>query len=405
MDFSRFLAFDHKYTEKFDGIASEFPFAYMLIEKQLRNAEGGYADLAKENARKASRISFGRMFRVLVSLWSQPRSDVAQYYMSFERFAWLESGLRPMLSSMGFSDFKENRNLNRAATFGTAYARFMRAARMRGFQRAVDDRKLLSALDKQARKNFERVKKNLVKANVRLFLADGDTLPHSRFYCRAAHEIGVPYIVFSHGYIQDLQLLSIAPIYADYHVTWTEQQLKDLAGAVSPPDAQKVICFGYPKSIFPSEGIKGLALIAWHSLVDCDRAKEMAAIGVLVERARAEGYQVRLRLHPKDRRDSNLYEACRKLNIEVSDNLLETDIRDAEIVLGSYSSVMIEAAMSGKTVLQISDYSIFSFENIDLLKPTDSIREIAENAPRRLLPPTFNFAEFEQFLKSILKAA
>lgn len=403
MDFSQFSPFEDRFCNKYCGIINEFPFAYLLIEKQLRNFEGGFPDLAVRNARNASKTNYGRMLRAVLFAWRYKKIAHSQYYMSFERFSKLEAGLKPMLSTMGISPFTANKQLNRLATLGTAYSRFMKVASRRGFEHAANDRALLRALDRQGQKNFERIKRFLTKANIKLFLADGDTTPHTRLYCLAARQLQVPYIVFAHGYVQDLQLVSVAPINADYFIPWTEQQLRDLAAAVKESDAQKLRYFGYPKAVFPSAGVAELALIAWHSLFDCDRAKEIEAIKSLTRRAQAEGYNVRLRLHPKDRSDNILRETFSNMNVDVSTNALDVDILDSEIVLGSYSSVMIEAAMSGNKVLQVSDYSIFSFENVPLLGPDDSIRKVIASTSSRTLPKSFDFEEFGTFLSEAMK--
>lgn len=402
MDFSSYLPFDHEFKKKFDWLYDEYPYAMMLFEKQLRNAEGGYEDLAKQNARGAGRTSLRRMLQVYYALWRMPISNSPQYYLSLERFEGIQSGLTETARLLELQLLTGNRNFNKVATLGAAYPKFMRIVFKYGFTRALEDRKLLTKLENQSRKNFEKVKLFLIKANVRLFIADGDTLPHARFYCQAAREIGAPYIVFSHGYVQDRQLLSIAPIHADYHITWTEQQRNDLASAIDPSDAQKVLFFGYPKAHFQSEPVKNLALIAWNSLVDSDRDAEISAITSLVKRARSEGYDIRLRLHPKDKKDQALMRQCELLDLEISKNTLDVDIRDAEVVLGSYSSVMIEAAMSGKKVLQLAECSEYTFENVPLLQANESIRQALKHTAHHSRPQLFDHKKFEQFLRSVL---
>lgn len=151
-----------------------------------------------------------------------------------------------------------------------------------------------------------------------------------------------------------------------------------------------------------SEPVKNLALIVWNSLVDSDRDAEIPAITSLVKRARSEGYDIRLRLHPKDKQDQALMRQCGQLDLEISKNALDADIRDAEVVLGSYSSVMIEAAMSGKEVLQLAECSDYMFENVPLLEANESIRQALEHTAQHAPPQLFDHRKFQQFLRSVL---
>ncbi len=241
------------------------------------------------------------------------------------------------------------------------------------------------------------------KKNVRLVIADGDTQPAMRLIIRAARTIGAPSIIFAHGYIQNPQLVSIAPIYGDYLITWTEQQANDLKASISGQDAEKVRFFGYPKDTYLSAGRDDLVLIVWHPFANADRERQIQTILSVARQLKAAGYDARLRLHPKDGKAKDLCKAFENEGLDVSTSSLAEDIGSAGVVVGSRSSVLIEAAMSGKRVYQLADQEV-SFEGITQFSPTADIAEIVKRPSSVSPPPPFDHSRFSEFLDSVVNS-
>jgi glutaredoxin-related protein len=63
---------------------------------------------------------------------------------------------------------------------------------------------------------------------------------------------------------------------------------------------------------------------------------------------------------------------------------------------------MIEAAMSGKKVLQLAECSEYTFENVPLLQANESIRQALKHTAQHARPQLFDHKKFEQFLRSVL---
>ncbi|AWI60713.1 hypothetical protein [Sinorhizobium fredii] len=373
MDFSAYRTFDDEFRAKYADLLESRPYAAMLIEKQLRNYESGAAAIAGANIRKLTRSNYGRRFRAqlafrlggLLSRESEPR-----YYLKLERFDTFKSNLSSPLAGLGMKPLREvgaglmpeMRVLHQLATLGGAFRTFMRTAEAEGIEKAVANQRLVNRLDKQARGNFALVKAMIEKQRLQLFIADGDTLPFSRMICAAAKELAVPYVVIAHGYIQSPRLVGIAPIYGDYLVTWTEQQAADLRQALREEEKAKVLCFGYPKDTYRSDVMGNQALIVWHPLHDGDLALQVEEIRGIMAALQAAGYDSRLRLHPRDTKARALRGFFSDTGIEISKDPLADDLEKSALVIGSRSSVLVEAAMSGKRVFQLAAYSTTPLE-------------------------------------------
>ncbi len=132
MNFSAFHTFNAAFEQKFAHLSREYPFAMMMLEKQLRNHESGSVYVAKQNMQKMERGNFGRTLRALAVLYFSRRLAVPSYYLKLDRFDALETGLKPMLASAGLKAIDDQKHLRRLATSGNALPRFMRKARVIG---------------------------------------------------------------------------------------------------------------------------------------------------------------------------------------------------------------------------------------------------------------------------------
>lgn len=406
MDFSLFRPFNTAFNDKYVSIREKYPFAFLMMEKQLRNFESGSAKLTLQNIRKASRLNIGRMIRSTIFAHTYKSSFTPQYYMSFERFRWLEHQLDYRMRAKNMSRFEPGKHLERLATRGLAYPKFMRIAAKNGLEAALEHKDLLASLNSDGKRNFCLIKSLLIKSKTKLVLTDGDTVPYAQMLCRAARQLGIPYVVFAHGYIQNPRLVGIAPINGDYLIPWTKGQFDDLAAELEEADILKLRYFGYPKEVFSSEVNSGQALIVWHTLLDRDREADIKDLVSSCRRVRDEGYEIRLRLHPKDNNDQELRKLLAEENINISKRSLGDDIREAEIIVGSYSSVLVEAAMSGKCAMQFSKYSkLFSFEGIHVLHPLETIREVALKQKKASSLQPFDFDTFEVFLNGVMPSS
>lgn len=402
MNFSLFRPFNDAFNEKYGWLRERYPYAFLLIEKQIRNFESGSIALCAQNARKSSRLNFGRMIRSTIFAYAYTGCSEPQFYLNFERFDWLESRLMTKMSEKGFLRFEKGKQLQRLATRGLAYPKFMKIAANHGMDFALESEALLERLDVDGKRNFELIKTVISKSNIKIFLMDGDTVPHAQIYCLAAQQLNIPYVVFAHGYIQNPRLVGIAPIKGDFLIPWTYQQFEDLSAYLQDHDARKLRYFGYPKEVFSGAGNADQVLIAWHTLLDRDRKAEADDLLSTIRRIRAEGYRISVRLHPKDANDRQLCELLAKENVEISRKSLRDDISQAELVIGSFSSVMVEAAMSGKNVLQLAAYSSLPFERVPLLYPHEAIRDVVGKLVSPPSMQSFDFEAFETFLHEIL---
>lgn len=411
MDFSGYRTFDDAFQAKYADLFDNYPFAAMLIEKQLRTYEAGAVAAAGANIRKLARANYGRRIRAQIAfhLAGLKRDASPTYYLNLDRFDSLKSKVSSQLAGLGLAPLREERGmlmsemraLHQLATLGGAFQTFMRAAATKGIVEAAADNQLLGKLDRQARKNFALVKAMIQKQQIQLFIADGDTLPFSRMICAAAKELHVPYVVIAHGYIQHPQLVGIAPIYGDYLVAWTEQQALDLRRALRQEEKSRVLYFGYPKDTHRSEANDNQALIVWHPSHDGDLVLQAREIRDVAEALRSAGYGSRLRLHPKDTKAREFRAFFSGDDIEVSNKPLADDLEQSSVVIGSRSSVLVEAAMSGKRVFQLAAYRTTPLECVAPIEVGDTFATALKANHETEARRPFDYDGFLSFLTRI----
>ena len=211
-------------------------------------------------------------------------------------------------------------------------------------------------MERDAVRNRDGVTKLMTRWDIRLIIADGDSLPHLRVIGSVAKRRGCPFIVLAHGYAQNPKLISLAPIHADYLLTWTEQQAEDIRAVLPSAQRSKVLCFGYPKDLSEPSSLADSLLIVWHPTRQDDLVEQVRELRAVIDQYAADGFKVRLRFHPKeDRHTEFLHELDRE--VEISNEVLETALQRAAVVIGSRSSALVEAAMSGIPTYQLERYA------------------------------------------------
>ena len=228
-----------------------------------------------------------------------------------------------------------------------------------------------------------------------------------RVILRAANELGIPYVVVSHGFVTDPKLVTIAPLYADMFVAWTEDQRRGLCEAIGPKSAVKVHHFGFPKPpLLQGSGISGRVLLVWHPFIESHgiSIREFDTATTIIKRLATAGLDPVLRLHPKDRSDAALANALKDEGVVTDHSSISVALGRAEVVLGSLSSLLIEAASVGKPVFQLSNYpSIPDLPRIDGNDDglAETIRLACGTTPQHY--PSFDSQEFFDGLLHLMK--
>jgi len=396
VDFSAYKDFQKTFVSRYGAFERTHPFTMMVLEQELRNSQFGDTDIAQRNLSRQS----DRLWIVehLLKLGARRAARGPQVYIEMPGFAGLAADLSHRFEARNVSVFSNqrimaqpaNKLLHRLIKLGPTYSRAMARAGANGPDALLEDTALLARLEAELAVNYERMK-NFVRAqNIRAFIATGDCKPFSRFLCRAAQDLDLPYIVLAHGYISHSTLVSIAPVHADRLIVWTEQQAKLLHDAV-PDRAEHIYSFGFPPRAAPTDRTlkERRVLFVWEPLGRFGILENhLPVLSKLAATCSSVGFIPAMRLHPKERGDEALMQSLRAIGFEIDSDDMGMALSRAAVVASSNSTVLCEAAACGIPAVQIEDLAVFAFEGAEMCAAAefDPARAAATETGQPALP-------------------
>ena len=373
MDFSAYKGFQEDFERRFGAYSRTHPFTMMLLDLELRNALFGDAAIAQRNlARQTDKMWLADL---LMKVAARRSASGPQVYIEMPGFNDLAAGLSERFEARGFRIFSRrkilgtpaNKFLHRLSKLGPSHSAAMARGGAEGPEAILRDRELLDRLESTLVENYQRMKAFVSAQDIRVFVASGDAKPFSRFLCRIAQELGLPYVVVAHGYVSHTTLVSIAPLHADRLIAWTERQAELLRVAL-PDRGPDIRCFGFPVRSAPPDRIRveRRVLLAWEPLSRPGKdASHMPVLGQLARICAQAGYTAVLRLHPKERKDARIARQVQDMGLVLDDDDMATALSRAAVVVSSNSTVLCEAAAFGVPAVQITELSEFEFEGAD----------------------------------------
>ncbi|MBF9032834.1 hypothetical protein HKCCE2091_01140 [Rhodobacterales bacterium HKCCE2091] len=408
MAFADYRTLQGRFVEEFGAIGDAFPFSLMAFESELRNFSYGHGHDAQRNLTRR-----GRHQPVLDGLARAIAPRIVgrkQVLVDLPGFGVLAGHLKGRFAELGYNDFTGRRVLRmpiqklarRLATSGSAYANMARRIAERGPEGFTADRAVLSTLERQLAGNYRRFRDFVARQDIRLVLASGDTLPAQRFLCRAATEIGFPYVVLAHGYIGHPALLSVAPVRADKLLVWTERQ-RDLIVDALPDRAADIVSVGFPNRLERPDrsGVERRVLFAWEPLAYADLLQRHSPIlEVLARRCRDAGFVPVFRAHPKERDAAWLRELIDRLDFERDKDTMQRALERAALVISSNSTVLPEVAAVGIPAVQVADIARFDYEGAQKVPAAEF--DPAAIATDATVPPPFDLMDPDRVFDLLL---
>ncbi|WNK20120.1 hypothetical protein P1P91_00010 [Halomonas piscis] len=399
--FKDFLEFNKRFCDKYAKQMEKYPYAFMLVEKELRNIESGREWLAYANFKKLSRYkplkNFYRSYAFLVARFLS--KNTLKTYVSLGRFKSLEErvkqhyGLRDesKVSKLKYPFMLIKGDAIRLSSLPVArcgYSSFYKRLLRSDFDSLSE--KYLDKINRLAKNDVLKLSDLMKRLGVKRIIATGDSTSASRLLCEAAKKAGAKYFVVAHGYVQDPKLISIAPIYADRIFMWTHNQQASFQEAVQEESQKSKIFFeGSPLRVKDNQVQEELEerkfLFALEPLPkDEDQKKSFIDIVRSYARKVIEcGAEPVFRLHPKDNKESESFLSlvgCGKLS-SVRD--VYYDIGTSRCVVISNSSVAVQSALYGVKSVQIKGLKKFDFEYTEAM----------------------SLAEFDRFIKNGMAGA
>ena len=272
----------------------------------------------------------------------------------------------------------------------------------------LDDNELMVQLNQSVQQDTVRTAQLTKKLGINIFINTGDSSGNARILIDSSKYHNSKVISFAHGYIACDSLMGIAPIRSDKLILWTNKQLLEISNAVGYEQSGKLSYIGFPKKFSADRESSGeiisLLLVGYikHILKD----KKLSAIFInVIEALRGFSTKVKLRLHPHERHGIPIIdEFVAKNNIELSSGGLDSDIAEADYIMGTGSSVLVEAASYGKNVFEINEFSDsrLDFEGVIGIN-AEQVKEIelfSDRINNNYL--AFNEKELERNLKKLI---
>lgn len=250
-------------------------------------------------------------------------------------------------------------SLLRVPGFRTA----MRDHSLASFERHID----LDLFDRQLDDSIDQLGSAMRRFGLSVFISQDFHSLVGRVLAVACRRAKVTSVEVAHGYTQNSVLLTLAPLSARYSIVWTDLLREDIRRVLPLDEQSRLTSFGPPflccsaalstKRRTSQGNAKCLLVLAPLGGLDED------AIGVELERAKrlvliSSSFfsEVMLRLKSTDPARDIYSDAAWLRGYRISSGSLSSDLFWADFVIGSRSSsVLVEAAVYGKTSIEIVD--------------------------------------------------
>jgi hypothetical protein len=242
------------------------------------------------------------------------------------------------------------------------------------WQKLLDDELLMLDLDKSVKQDVIRTAKLVKRLGINIFVNTGDSSGNARILIDSSKYFDSKTITIAHGYFQDSTLLGVAPVRSDKLILWTEKQLLEMSDAIGKGQSKKLAYIGFPKNYTVSDVVNDSvrSLLLMGLIEDIIKDEKLRTIlENVIEALKGFSDKVQLRLHPHERYGVPIIEEfVNKINIELTDGDLYSEIASADYIVGANSSTLVEAASSGKKVYVIEELleSGLEFEKVIKIK-------------------------------------
>ena len=236
----------------------------------------------------------------------------------------------------------------------------------------LDDRELMMQLNRSVQQDTVHTAQLIKRLGINIFINTGDSSGNARILIDSSKYYDSKTISFAHGYIQNKKLMSIAPIRSDKLILWTNKQLLDISAAVDHKQSKKLSYIGFPKKYISGNASSddSTSLLLMGYIEDMLKDNKLDGIFInVIEALRRLPTKVKLRLHPHERCGIPIIEEfVAKNNIELSNSNLDSDIAEADYIIGANSSTLVEAASCGKNVFEVEELSNIDFDLEGVIK-------------------------------------
>lgn len=425
--FEGYQPFRRRLLSRYGAVFQQYPAAALLLDLPLTVFEETgedrsawyFGNWTRPRSRRSRFLSGARRFAVRGTSGSCVLDDIRG------RFPFVTESLRRAAHSLGWSTLftelpgggvirdaiavRSHLPVTAAIASCSRTSALLRRISDCGLKHALQSGLLLAELEAAAGDLVQQIRKELEASRVRAIVTIDDAQGDSRLVIRAAAEAGIRTIVVAHGFIVHPCLRSICPPIADVLLVWTPQQRDAICKVIDPDLADRIRYLGFPKR-YSCNSARSLAdgecLIAT-SLLQPLLGEEgfRQSFHALISTCSAECLSVHIRLHPKERHKPDVLQFLEDLNVHPDDRPIDEALRNSSLVLGSQSSVLVEAAFSGIPSFQVKELDPqWRLERTDVIEVSEfGVLRSKWQSWRERHPGAENSAEFEAGLQALIE--
>ncbi|QDS96352.1 hypothetical protein FF011L_51600 [Roseimaritima multifibrata] len=421
------VIFDQEVRGFFQERKTRFPYAVLALENEVRMSLSGAPHvnqvLRNNYADFRLRSQLKKMGRWLV--WKVSNRFFAKnklrYQVALSRTPVIETEVVDFLDEEGLERFTEcslplgvTLSLQEVATKGTAFSLLGRISTHEEFSSLLKNERFMLQFNRAVRKNVFSVRNFLSQEKIALLVVHDAHHVAGRIICAAAEQCGIPVVEVAHGYTQCPNLISVSPVIASVEVVWSDQLASRIRCFGLPSDRCRVVSFGFPKSLVcrcPLPRFRqALVLVNPISRMSV-REREIyhSEMSHVLRMFCDHGWLVKLRVHPSEKYLSVVADFFCDFDVILRKDTLENDLANSRIVVGTASSVLVEALFNGIPVIQLAGDKDIRLEHLTVKQSVDlawnDVESILSNANNRHSSnvPEFRSLRFREFLIDLVQ--
>lgn len=397
--------------------SASYPLSVTVMEMFIRHfLDGDLKNFSADVVSSSRKPTFRRRLGTL-QYWlnhALARAGTMGVYTDLHLFPAVERAVSGFARQHALRHYAPSRNssgkgylpVSTLALAGNAFATCNRLMAEQGTLEVLKNHRIMTRLETQLERNRKALTAALRRNRICGIVVQDDAKPAHRLLALAAREAGVPMVVMAHGYIQGPSLNSIAPVYANHLVVWSEAQ-KDMLLRQAPELQQNDVlkCFGFPYARLDRdpEPRRVLALLQPVNLFEEQELQTLVERLLRIAR-QAHGYGLSLcvKPHPKDVRNLDIMHRFYDAGLETVSGRLQDLLPGTALTIGMDSSGLLESQYAGIPTYHLSQYQTFNFEgvptadadhlDVSLLacsSVSSAMRPFRENAFQEFLARTF----------------
>lgn len=440
-----YVNYEMNFQKKYRYYYERYPQAMILFDVILRDAERETNELSK--------IAFDRLMIKIDSTFSL-KTFVKKIIFDFiknrknndkpkaivllrdQRFSYLNNAVRKAVFSEGL-DFVNVISVNqiprinmhflksrtKTIDFETLFYSSNLKKIMKNFSYNKIDKFLkddikMKRLNLMVEESISAIATKLTNTNIRVIFMAEDQSYENQILCIAAQKVSIPTYVFLHGYPSG-EYIGVLPIRAKRLLIWNEHQAHTLDRIFLGGQfnySTKYDVFGYPRFDQKYINKKKQELNNKESYITFV-SQPFEEVGQYIDRdsiysklqvLKRKGFNILVRLHPKEKNNTNKINEILSYDFKISQSELILDLLKSEWVIGFNSSVIYEAHIISKNAIQIeNNLSDLRYENIPCIKEQEIPKldelEILKNYKKKKCDYKDIISDFEISLKEYIK--